>query len=149
MAPLERAGKSVRQMAERLSQLEVNLSTSAERLAKKFGLSQKNSLRSRLLKATLTAATQYEVRTGLGGLRGSLDMVRLAWTCSRTKLTQHENELEYLKTELMKLREMTVTEWTWRDVSDSWSITLDMLAFIDVERGRTVLQCIAGDNKAK
>ena len=42
---------------------------------------------------------------------------------------------------------MAVTEQTWRDVSDSWSITLDMLAFIDVERGRTVLQCIACDDK--
>ena len=36
----------------------------------------------------------------VGGSSGSLDMARLAWTCSRAKLTKHENELEYLKGEL-------------------------------------------------
>ena len=47
---------------------------------KKFGLvggkEGKGALRSRLLKATLTAATQYDVN--VGGFSGSLDMARLA-----------------------------------------------------------------------
>ena len=70
MAPLKRAGRSVQRMANRLNRLEGALSTKADaesqRLAKKFGLvgGEKGGLRSRLLKATLAAATQYEVSVG-------------------------------------------------------------------------------------
>ena len=87
MAPLKRAGRSVQRMANRLNRLEGALSTKADaeskRLAKKFGLvgGEKGGLRSRLLKATLAAATQYEV--SVGGFSGSFSMARLAWTCSR------------------------------------------------------------------
>ena len=65
MAPLKRAGKSVQRMAGHLNKLEGALITKADsktqRLAKKLGLvgGGKGGLRSRLLKTTLTAATQY------------------------------------------------------------------------------------------
>ena len=65
MSPLKRAGKSVQRMAGHLNKLEGALITKADsktqRLAKKFGLvgGGKGGLRSRLLKTTLTAATQY------------------------------------------------------------------------------------------
>jgi HPt (histidine-containing phosphotransfer) domain-containing protein len=65
----------------------------------------------------------------IGGFSGSFGMVRLASTCSRLKLCpKHENELEYLKKELEKLKELTTTaEQTWRDVSESWQATLAMI----------------------
>merc|ERR1711951_259681 len=100
-------------------------------------------LRSRLLKSTRTAATQYEVSAG--GFSGSSSMARLAWTCSRAKLTKHENELQYLKEELKKLKEMTTSDQTWRDLSESWQAILALSKSVDVERGRAVLQCIASD----
>ena len=100
-----------------------------------------------MLKTTLKAATQYEVSVGC--FSGSFDMARLAWTCSRAKLTKHENELEYLKKELEKLKEMTTTEQTWRDVTETWQATLASLKSVEVQRGSAValLQCIASDEK--
>ena len=154
MAPLKRAGRSVQRMANRLNRLEGALSTKAgeydgesQRLAKKFGLvgGEKGGLRSRLLKATLAAATEYEV--SVGGFSGSFGMVRLAWTCSRARLTKHENELQYLKEELKKLKEVTTSDQTWRNVSESWQATLALLKRVEVERGCAVLQCIASDEK--
>ena len=147
LAPLEKAGKSVQRMAGRLNKLEGALSTKNQQLAKKFGLvgGEKGGLRSRLLKTTLTAATKYEV--SVGGFSGSFGMVRLAFTCSRAKLTKHENELEYLKEKLKKLEEMTTTEQTWRDVTESWQATLALNKSLDVERGSAVLQCIASEEK--
>jgi hypothetical protein len=151
VAPLKRAGKSVRRMAGHLNKLEGALSTKADaesqRLAKKFGLvgGDKGGLRSRLLKTTLTAVTQYEV--SVGGFSGSFGMVRLASTCSRAKLTKHENELEYLKKKLEKLEDLTTTEQTWRDVSATWQAILALNKSLDVERGAAVLQCIASDEK--
>ena len=114
---------------------------------KRFGLvgGEKGGLRSRLLKATLTAVTQYEV--SVGGFSGSFGMARLAWTCSRAKLTKHENELQYLKEKLKKLEELTTTDQTWRDVSETWQATLALLKSVDVERGRAVLHCIASDEE--
>ena len=153
-APLKRAGKSVQRMAGRLNQLEGALSTKAgkfdaesNRLARKFGLvgGEKGALCSRLLKATLATATQYEV--SVGGFSGSFSMARLAWTCSRAKLTKHENELAYLKEELKKLKDMTTTDQTWRDLSASWQAILALNKSVEVERGRAVLQCIASDDK--
>jgi len=132
-------------MAGRLDELEEKLIDKSEQLATKFGLvagkEGKGGLRSRLLKATLTAATQYEV--SVSGFNGSLDMVSLAWTCSRAKLTKHENELAYLKEKLKKLEELTTTDQTWRDVTETWYATLALLKSIEVERGVAVLQCIA------
>jgi hypothetical protein len=151
LAPIEKASKSVRRMAERLNKLENDLITKADseskRLAKRFGLigGDRGGLRSRLLKTTLTATTQYEV--SVGGLSGSFDMVRLASTCNRSKLTKHENELVYLKEELKTLKEMTTSEQTWRDVSESWQAILALLKSVEVERGAAVLQCIASDEK--
>jgi uncharacterized coiled-coil protein SlyX len=151
LAPIEKASKSVRRMAERLNKLENDLITKADseskRLAKRFGLigGDRGGLRSRLLKTTLTATTQYEV--SVGGLSGSFGMVRLASTCSRSKLTKHENELEYLKEKLKKLEEMTTSEQTWRNVSESWQAILALLKSVEVERGAAVLQCIASDEK--
>ena len=83
----------------------------------------------------------------IGGFSGSFGMVRLASTCSRSKLTKHENELEYLKKKLEKLEEMTTTEQTWRDVFASWYAVLALNKSLDVERGAAVLQCIASDEK--
>jgi len=84
----------------------------------------------------------------VGGFSGSFGMVHLASTCSRLKLTKHENELEYLKKELEKLKELTTTaEQTWRDVSESWQAVLALNKSLDVERGAAVLQCIASDEK--
>ena len=77
-------------------------------------------------------------------------MARLAWTCSRAKLTKHENELEYLKgelDELKSLKETTTTDQTWRDVTETWQATLALLKSVEVERGRAVLQCIASDEE--
>ena len=140
-------------MAGRLDKLEGALSDSydaeSQRLATKFGLvggkEGKGGLRSRLLKITLAATTQYEVR--VGGFNGSLDMARLAWTCSRAKLTKHENELQYLKVKLQDIEKMTTTDQTWRNVSESWQATLALLKRVEVERGCAVLQCIASDEK--
>ena len=151
MAPLKRVGRSVQRMANRLNRLEGALSTKADaesqRLATKFGLvgGEKGALSSRLLKATLAAATQYEV--SIGGFSGSLDMARLAWTCSRAKLTKHENELQYLKEKLKKLEDMTTSDQSWRDVSAAWRAMLALNKSVEVERGRAVLQCIASDEK--
>ena len=92
VAPLKRTGKSVQLMANRLDKLEDDLTAAmvgaeSKQLATRFGLvgSKNGGLRSRLLKITLIAATQYEV--SIGGFSGSFDMVRLAWTCGRAKLT--------------------------------------------------------------
>ena len=146
---MERASKSVRRMAGRLDELEDALIAKSQQLAAKFGLvggkEGKGGLRSRLLKTTLTAATQYEV--SVGGFSGSFDMVRLAWTCSRAKLTKHENELQYLKEELKKLKVMTTSDQSWRDVSAAWRAMLALNKSVEVERGRAVLQCIASDEK--
>ena len=138
-------------MAGRLDKLEGALVAKAgaanEVFVKKFGLvgGEKGGLRSRLLKNTLTAATQYEV--SVGGFSGSFGMARLAWTCSRAKLTKHENELQYLKEKLKKLEEMTTSDQTWRDLSESWQAILALNKSVEVERGRAVLQCIASDEK--
>ena len=156
LAPIEKAGKSVRRIAERLNRLEGALSSKydaeSKKLLKRFGLvggeivgGDKGGLHTRLLKTTLKAATQYEV--SVGGISGSFDMVRLAWTCSRAKLTKHENELEYLKKKLEKLEDLTTTDQTWRDVTETWQATLAMLKSLEVERGAAVLQCIASDEK--
>jgi len=146
LAPIEKASKSVRQIAGLLDDLERALIAQSEQLATRFGLvdiagkegkeGKQGGLRSRLLKATLAAATQYQVN--VGGFSGSLDMARLAWTCSRAKLTKHENELEYLKGELKSLKEMTTTDQTWRDVTETWQATLALLKSVEVERGRAV-----------
>ena len=115
-------------MAGRLDKLEGALVAKAgaanEVFVKKFGLvgGDKGGLRSRLLKNTLTAATQYEV--SVGGFSGSFGMARLAWTCSRAKLTKHENELAYLKEKLKKLEDMTTSDQSWRDVSAAWQAIL-------------------------
>jgi hypothetical protein len=137
----------VQRITYRLNQLEVDLSTKSQRLATKFGLvgGEKGGLRSRLLKATLAAATEYEV--SVGGFSGSFGMARLAWTCSRAKLTKHENELQYLKEELKKLKVMTTSDQSWRDVSAAWRAMLALNKSVEVERGRAVLQCIASDEK--
>ena len=136
-------------MAGRLDELEDALIAKSQQLATKFGLvggeEGKGGLRSRLLKATLTAATQYEV--SVGGFSGSFDIVRLAWTCSRARLTKHENELEYLKEELKSLKAMNTTNQTWRESIETWHATLDLLKSIEVERGIAVLQFIASDTK--
>ena len=138
-------------MAGRLDKLERALVAKAgaanQVFVKKFGLvgGDKGGLRSRLLKNTLTAATHYEV--SVGGFSGSFGMARLAWTCSRAKLTKHENELQYLKEELKKLKEMTTSDQTWRDLSESWQAILALSKSVDVERGCAVLQCIASDEK--
>ena len=153
LPPIEKASKSVRQIAGRLDELEEALIGKSEQLATKFGLvagkegkeGKQGGLRSRLLKTTLTAATQYEV--SVGGFSGSFGMARLAWTCSRAKLTKHENELQYLKEELKKLKEVTTSDQTWRDLSESWQAILALSKSVDVERGRAVLQCIASDEK--
>merc|ERR1719223_2060537 len=149
---IEKASKSVRQIAGRLDELERALIAKSGQLATKFGLTKseqlatkfgltvkdgKGGLRSRLLKSTLTAATQYEV--SVSGFKGSIDMARLAWKCSRAKLTKHENELDYLKEELKKLKDMTTTDQTWRDVTETWQATLDLLKNVEVERGVAVL----------
>ena len=63
---------------------------------------------------------------------GYVYMARLAWTCSRAKLTKHENELEYLKKELEKLKDLTTTDQTWRDVTETWQATLALLKSIEV-----------------
>ena len=158
LAPLGRAGKSVRRFAKRLNHLEDALCSefrvyssaeagaNSKKLLQRLGLTgSRGGLYSKLLKTTLTAATQYEV--SVDGFSGSFDMVRLAWTCSRAKLTKHENELEYLKEKLKKLEEMKTTEKTWRDVSESWQAVLAMIKTVEVERGSAVLQCIASDEK--
>ena len=153
LAPIEKAGKSVRRMAGRLDQLERDLIGKSKQLATRFGLvagkegkeGKQGGLRSRLLKTTLTAATQYEV--SVGGFSGSFGMARLAWTCSRARLTKHENELEYLKEKLKKLEETTTSDQTWRDVSKTWQAILALNKSLEVERGRAVLQCIASDEK--
>ena len=136
-------------MAGRLDELEDALIAKSQQLATKFGLvggeEGKGGLRSRLLKATLTAVTQYEV--SVGGFSGSLGMARLAWTCSRAKLTKHENELQYLKEKLKKLEDMTTSDQSWRDVSAAWQAILALSKSVEVERGRAVLQCIASDEK--
>ena len=145
---IEKASKSVRQIAGLLDKLERALIAKSKELATKFKLTSKDGkcgLRSRLLKSTLTAATQYEV--SVGGFRGSIDMARLAWKCSRAKLTKHENELYYLREELKKLKDMTTTDQTWRDVTETWQATLALLKNVEVERGVAVLQCIASDEK--
>ena len=74
-------------------------------------------------------------------------MARLAWTCSRSKLTKHENELQYLKVKLQDIEKMTTTDQTWRNVTESWQATLALLKRVEVERGCAVLQCIASDEK--
>ena len=156
LAPIEKAGKSVRRIAERLNKLEGALSNKydaeSKKLLKRFGLvgdaivgGDKGGLHSRLLKTTLKAATQYEV--SVGGFSGNFGMVRLAWTCSRAKLTKHENELEYLKEKLRDIEKMTTSEQTWRDVSETWQAILALNKSLDVERGSAVLQCIASDEK--
>ena len=43
------------------------------------------------------------------GFDGSIDMLRLAWMCSRQTLSKHENELTYLKEELKKIRDLTTS----------------------------------------
>ena len=139
-------------MVERLNTLEAALGSSGQQLAKRLSgpdaggeKKGKGVLRSRLLKTTLAAAKQYEVR--IGSFNGSFDMVRLAWTCSRSKLTKHENELQYLKEKLKKLEDLTTTDQTWRDVTETWQATLALLKSVEVERGVAVLQCIASDEK--
>ena len=176
LAKIGKAGKSVRWVAARLDKLEVDLRSSklavpefegpeilelreeyeyskaAEQAhaesVKRFGLvgGEKGGLRSRLLKTTLTAATQYVVSNG-GVTGGCSDMVRLAWTCSRAELIKHENELVYLKEELRTLKEMTTTTLNWRQTFESWQATLALLKSVAVERGSAVLQCIASDEK--
>jgi len=95
-APLKRAGKSVQRIAYRLNRLEEDLVRMARTADKayvhKLVGGEKGGLSSRLLKDTLAAVTQYKVR--VGGFNGSLDMARLAWACSRGRLSKHENELE-------------------------------------------------------
>ena len=135
-------------MAGRLDKLEGALVAKAgaanEVFVKKFGLvgGEKGGLRSRLLKNTLTAATQYEV--SVGGFSGSLGMARLAWTCSRAKLTKHENELEYLKG-----TEEAQGDDDFRPdlarLERAWQAMLALSKSVEVEQA--VLQCIASDEK--
>ena len=159
LAPIEKAGKSVRWMAGRLNKGALRPRVHRGRFQ---GVGRESAAREEIrprrrregwpplaavLKTTLKAATQYEVSVGC--FSGSFDMARLAWTCGRAKLTKHENELEYLKKELEKLKEMTTTEQTWRDVTETWQATLASLKSVEVQRGSAValLQCIASDEK--
>lgn len=80
LRPIEKASKSVRQIAGRLDNLEGALIAKSKPLATKFGLvyvagkegeeGKQGGLRSRLLKATLATATEYKV--SVGGFSGSL-----------------------------------------------------------------------------
>ena len=56
----------------------------------------------RVLHTPPRGPTQLALRAG--GFYAPPDMARLAWTCSRAKLTKHENELQYLKEELKKAK---------------------------------------------
>ena len=147
LPPLQRAGRSVRQMVKRLNQLEDGLSAESQRLARRFNLVGGGGLCSRLLEKVLTAATQYEPQVCVGGCSSIFGNMWLAFTCSRTKLIKHENQLGYLKDKLKKLDEMTTTEQTWRDVTSTYQATLAMIKSLKVQRGVAVLQCIASDDK--
>ena len=147
LLPLQRAGRSMRQMAKRLNELENALSIESQRLARKFSLIGKGGLCSMLPDRVLKAAIQYEPQVCVGGCSGILGMVWLAFTCRRSKLTKHENELEYLNKWLEKLVEMTTDEQTWRDVTSKWEATLALLKYFKVRIGVAVLQCIASDEK--
>ena len=96
-----------------------------------------------VLKTTLNKATQYEV--SVGGVAGSLDMMRLAWQRERSQLTKDENELSYLLDKLTKMEELTVTRDSWKDVSESWQALLSLRSQIAVERGQQLLEVICTD----
>ena len=83
----------------------------------------------------------------VGGITGSFDMIKLAWTRTKMELVKDENQLCYLKEQLKQLQDMTVTEQTWKDAAESWVAVLSLRSQIQVERGQAVLECMCADEK--
>ena len=102
-------------------------------------------LRAQLLHSALHEATKYKV--SIGGVTGSVDMIKLAWLRSRTELVKDENQLSYLLEALNKLQDITVTNQTWKDVGESWQAVLKLRSQLEVERGQAVLECICADEQ--
>ena len=145
--------RSLRSQAKRLDKVEESMAAALKKKCKKGEeATQKlvarftgGGLRAALLRNALKAATKYEVR--VGGVTGSFDMIKLAWTRTKMELVKDENQLSYLKDKLTKLEDMTVTEQTWKDAAETWVAVLGLRSQIQVERGQAVLECMCADEK--
>ncbi|EOD24394.1 hypothetical protein EMIHUDRAFT_469324 [Emiliania huxleyi CCMP1516] len=84
----------------------------------------KGSIKSRVVKSVLSAATKYE-------------------------LNVDDSELTYLLDTLVKLEALEVKSDTWKDAASTWMSVLELRRKIGVERGIAVIDCIAGDQKAR
>ena len=150
--------RSIRSLSKQLDKVEENMATlleeryesekdpseAAKKLLQRF-MGGGSSLRAELLHRTLHAASKYEVQIGSFG--GSIDMIKLAWVSSRTKLVKDENELSYLLEQLTELQKLTVTDQSWKDVGESWRAMLALRSQIEVERGQAVLEIMCADEK--
>ena len=105
----------------------------------------KGSLRSMLIERTLTVASKYQV--SVGGVSGSLSMLKQVVRRTRVELTKDENELTYLKERLTIVEEKETNEMSWRDTAESWKALIKLRGQIGAERGQAILECIVNEDK--
>ena len=101
------------------------------------------SMRKALFTTALMAASKYSV--DIGGEPSSLGMLQQAWSRSRKELIRDGNELDYLLTKIVKIEDTSVTEQTWRDVSETWQSFLALRTQMSTQMSQTVIDCILAD----
>ena len=125
-----------------LSSKMTSMSEEAKKQMQKFMAVSK--LRGILFSSVLNYASKYDM--GQGHMRG-VKLLSAAISRRPKDLARDQNQLEYLRAELIRIKEMTTTSQTWRDAAETWVSTLKLIAQIRSERGLAVLECIRADDK--
>jgi hypothetical protein len=95
-------GGPIRGVAKKLDTLEKDVAAALGRMGSRGTAAAEElvarytggGLRAQLISRALHAASKYQVR--LNGASTSIDMIQLAWRCSRLELVRDENELQYI-----------------------------------------------------
>lgn len=104
-----------------------------------------NGLRSSFLSSALNKATKYEV--SVYGMKGSLDMLNLAYQSPRSELLKHSSELRYLDEQLTKVKEFALESTTLYVAGKDWVALLSLTSKIEAEAALSVLECIIADTE--
>ena len=137
--------KSHIKIAERYEQLLIDKSNDFDvKIKNKFEEHfPKHSVRARLVKSMLRAATKYSIK--IGDKERNLDTLLNAVRISRVELNTIERELTYLLDKLVKIEEMDVTVEKWRDAAQTWMSAINLRKDLKAERSIAVINCIAND----
>ena len=130
-------------LAEQLKKSGKELQDKAAALVQRY--TGGNQLASRLLGQALSITTTYQV--SVGGVTASLDLCKLAASCSRQQLIKDENDLHYLLSKLEKVEDAQITPLAWRDVAETWSSLISLRAQMKGERVQVIIDCIVSDKR--